>query len=184
MAVYISILRGINVGGSRKIQMKDLKEIYESIGFQRVITYIQSGNVLFTAKNNIAGVNLSAEIEQAILEKLGMQVTVIIRTSNEMLEIIKGNPFLQDKNIDQDKLHVTFLSENPEKSEVNLINEKAFEPERFKFNGKNVYLYCPNGYGRTKLSNSLFENKLKQRATTRNWRTICKLSDIAVELNR
>jgi uncharacterized protein (DUF1697 family) len=179
MPVYISILRGINVGGARKIPMNDLKIIYENLGFEKVKTYIQSGNLVFTIKNQVSIKILSSEIEKAILNKWNYHVPVILRTLDEMEEIIRGNPFIGEKEIDQEKLHVTLLSDFPEKS-----IEGDYVPDRFSIVGKNIYLYCPNGYGRTKLSNTFFEKKLKLNATTRNWKSITKLLDIGLDLEK
>ncbi len=176
MATFISILRGINVGGQKKIQMTDLKSLYEELGFKHVKTYIQSGNVIF---ENDDEKELLQRIEQKISDKYGFHVPVIIRTKNEMETVLNNNPFLREKNIDESKLHVTFLNEHPLKDHINKTETFHYDPDRFVISGREVYLYCPNGYGRTKLNNTFFENKLKVPATTRNWNTTNKLVEMA-----
>lgn len=169
MSTYIAILRGINVSGKNKILMLDLKAIFESMDFKNVKTYIQSGNVIFDAKS---AKNLSDLIKDKINQKYSFNVPVIIRTVAEIDAILIQNPFLKQKNIELDKLHITFLAEQPTKENLDKINALQFEKDEFKVIGNEVYLHCPNGYGNTKLSNTFFENKLKVTATTRNWKTV------------
>ncbi|MEO6883007.1 MAG: DUF1697 domain-containing protein [Bacteroidia bacterium] len=179
MQTYISILRGINVGGHRKILMLDLKKLYEKLNFKDVVTYIQSGNVIFKtdAKNNNSA--LSKAIEKIIFETYNFQVPVIIRTVSEIEKIIFENPFLNEENSDVERLHVTFLSEIPAKSEVQEILKLDYSPDKFILNNKEIFICCSNGYGNTKLSNPFFEKKLNIIATTRNWKTVMKLVELA-----
>jgi uncharacterized protein (DUF1697 family) len=178
MQTYISILRAINVG-QRKILMADLKALYEELKFKEVITYIQSGNVIFKTGKKIADQVLAKKIGQAIVKKYHFDSPVIIRTVDEMKKTIAANPFLKQRGINLEKLHVTFLAENPELSNVKSIQNLDYAPDKFIIAGKDVYLYCPNGYGITKLSNSFFENKLKVTAATRNWKTVNTLATLA-----
>jgi uncharacterized protein (DUF1697 family) len=168
MATFLSILRGINVSGQKKINMADLKSLYENLGFKNIKTYIQSGNVIF---ENNTGKDLSKKIEKQIEEKYGFQVPILIRTVNEMEEAVNKNPFLEEKNIEPDKLHVTYLSDIPSNENLEKMKTVDYRPDRFYVSGKEIYLYCPGGYGNTKLTNTFFEKKLKQTATTRNWKT-------------
>ena len=172
MPTYISILRGINVSGQKKILMSDLKALYESLGFKNVVTYIQSGNVIFQFKKE-TDAKLSQMIEAAISKKYQFDVPVIIRSLEEVEKIIAWNPFLNKKNTVIERLHVTFLAEIPSKEKF------SFPPDEFIIAGKEVFLHTPNGYGNTKLSNNFFENKLKVKATTRNWKTVNKLEELA-----
>lgn len=167
MAQFLSILRGINVG-NKQIKMADLKKLYEELGFENVKTFIQSGNVVFESKTSA---KLAQKIEQKIADAYMFDVPVIIITEKELLKIIDNNPFLKQKNIEQDKLHVTYLAEEPSKENIQKTEEYNYEPDRFYISGKAVYVYCPNGYGNTKINNTFFENKLKVSATTRNWKT-------------
>jgi len=181
MTIYISILRGINVGGQKKIRMEDLKALYERLGFREVRTYIQSGNVIFNTSLNIKILSLSEKIEKAIEEEYHFHVPVIMRTADEMHQILSSNPFLNEEGINWEKLHVTFLNEIPQSTKAITLKEADFSPDRFRIIGKEVYLYCPGGYGNTKLSNNFFEKKLHQKATTRNWKTVGTLADLIVK---
>ncbi|MES2591782.1 MAG: DUF1697 domain-containing protein [Bacteroidota bacterium] len=175
MPVFLSILRGINVSGQKKISMSDLKILYEELKFKNVTTYIQSGNVVFEHNSEK---KLQEQIEKKISEKYNFEVPVVLRTVDEMQQLINKSPFLKEKNIDLEKLHVTYLAELPDAAHVKKIEEYNFEPDRFTISGKEVYIYCPNGYGRSKLTNNFFENKLKVTATTRNWKTSNELLKI------
>jgi len=178
MQTFISILRGINVSGQKKILMADLKTLYEKLKFKEVTTYIQSGNVAFKGEEKWKDIKLAQKIEGAIFKKYNFQVPVIIRSKEELKKIISSNPFLKEKNIDTKKLHVTFLSEIPAKTNVESIEDIDFSPDIFILNGKEIYLHIPVSYGETKLSNNFFENKLKVKATTRNWNTVNKLLEM------
>lgn len=182
MQVYISILRGINVSGQKKILMADLKALYESLKFKDVTTYIQSGNVVFKSDSKLSDAALAQKIEAAIFKKYAFTVPVIVRNIHQLENIISGNPFLKETSIDLEKLHVTFLSEIPGKSPVAAIMLLDYPPDRFSVSGQEVFLFTPGGYGETKLSNKFFENKLKVTATTRNWKTVNKLLEIATSL--
>ncbi len=179
MATYISILRGINVSGQKKIRMEDLKKLYEEAGFSEVTTYIQSGNVIFKTSTGLSIPGISQKIEKAIEEKYHFNVPIIIRTDDEMHKILSSNPFLKEEGLNLEKLHVTFLEEKPEPIDIKEIRKFNFPPDVFHIIGKEVYLYCPGGYGNTKLSNTFFENKLRVKATTRNWNTVGKLAELA-----
>ncbi len=181
METYISILRGINVGGHNKIPMTGLKDLYEELNLKNIITYIQSGNVIFKFAKVPSEQGLAKKIEKKILEKYGFDVPVIIRSLNEIENTLVTNPFLKQDGIDIEKLHVTFLSDVPQKAQLEAIKKYYHSPEKFIILGKEVYVYCPNGYGNTKISNTFFENKLKVTATTRNWKTVNKLADLAKE---
>ncbi len=170
----ISMLRGINVSGQKRIKMKDLKTLYESIGFSNVITYIQSGNVIFEC-HDTEFIESKNQIEKAIRQTLNFPVTVMIRTLNEFQNIIQNNPFLRDGNEDIKKLHVTFLSDAPLESSLNDIETVIDKSDEFVIDGREIYILCNKGYGRTKLTNSFFERKLNVSATTRNWKTVYEL---------
>jgi uncharacterized protein (DUF1697 family) len=181
MQTFISILRGINVSGQKKILMADLKVLYENLKFKDVRTYIQSGNVIFKSNEPLSDIEFEKKIEDQIFKKYDFHVPVIIRSEDEIRKIIAANPFLKEKNIEQKKLHVTFLSNIPDKENVESIEKMDFSPDKFMISGKEVYLYVPNGYGETKISNTFFEKKLKVKATTRNWNTVNKLSELSVQ---
>lgn len=177
MQRYVSILRGINVSGQKKIKMDDLAALFESLGFANVTTYIQSGNVVFDEPTGEAE-KITQKIEQAIQESYGFEVPVLLRTRVEMDTIIKTNPFLQDKKLDISKLHVTFLERPPAESVIQKFNPGSLGQDRYAIKDVEVFLYCPGGYGKTKLSNNFFEKQLGVRATTRNWKTVNVLTDM------
>ncbi len=174
MNIYISLLRGINVSGKNKIKMSDLKTLYESLHFHKVQTYIQSGNVIFANSLNEANV-LARQIEQAILKTFSLEVAVLVMEASTFKEIINNNPF---KTQDPSKVLVTFLASVPDHSAIESIRAARQPTEEIKQIGQYIYLYCPNGYGHTKLSNAFIERKSGATATTRNWRTVTKLMNI------
>jgi len=180
MAKYISILRGINVGGNRKILMKELKVLYEKLGFAEVETYIQSGNVVFESDLTLLTADLEAKIEQAIIETFGFDVSVIIRTADEWAKSIVNNPFWKEKDADIDRLHLTCLKEVPSPELLEKIKLFQFLPDRYEVIGRDVFIFCAAGYGTSKLVNSFFESKLKVPATTRNWKTVMKLNEMVL----
>jgi uncharacterized protein (DUF1697 family) len=175
MAVYISIIRGINVGGRKKIKMGDLKDLYLSLNLKDVNTYIQSGNVVFKCQD-VPPSELAEKIRKGIKEVSGFDVPVFIRTKKEFQKIIDCNPF---KKEDTNHLYVTFLSETPHEMPINEIDKVKDKSERFSIYSTEIYLLCPNGYAKTRLSTDFFERKLKVSATTRNWKTVNRLLDIA-----
>jgi uncharacterized protein (DUF1697 family) len=179
MNKYISILRGINVSGQKKIKMADLKSLYELLGFQSVVTYIQSGNVIFDTSKNRG--DLKVIIEKAIEEKYKFHVPVELRTNHEIENIISNCPF-GSVNLAEDgtKVLVTFLSSEPQEGMALDIQKNVVAPEKLVIRGKEVYLYCPNGYGKSKLSNTFLEKKLNVEATTRNWKSVYKLHKLSM----
>ena len=174
MTTYISILRGINVGGRKLIKMDALRKLYEGLGFQHVRSYIQSGNVIFTG-DDVELCKLEQRISQQIEKDFGFEAPVIVLTVDKLKDIIENNPFLADPNKDLSFLHVTFLSSTPNRFDPKAIEAKKQKEEAFVFSGDVVYLYCPNGYAKTKLTNNFLESVLKVRATTRNWKTTVEL---------
>jgi uncharacterized protein (DUF1697 family) len=171
---YIALLRGINIGNKNRIKMVDLRNIFESMGFKDVKTYLQSGNVIFS-HDSVEMAEIERYIERKVNQTFEFTVNVIIRTDNEFENIINKNPFIKDPDIEFDKLHVTFLKEAFNKEAILDLNLNKEENEKFEIDGSEIYLYLPNGYARTKLTNNTFEKKLKTIATTRNWKTVNKL---------
>lgn len=181
METYISILRGINVSGQKLIKMDALRKRYENLGFHNVTTYVQSGNVVFVA-NDLEINRLEQTISQQIEKDFGFDVPVIVLTIENLKGIIGNNPFFDDPNKDPSFLHVTFLSSKPGHYDPKTIEAKKQSGEEILFADNAVYLYCPSGYGRTKLTNNFLEMKLKVRATTRNWKTVNELLKIANQM--
>jgi len=179
MTKRIAILRGINVGGKRKILMVDLKKILSKLGFEDMQTYIQSGNVIFNSTRKHDDLEFANEIEQSISNKYGFDVPVIVKTENKLNEAISSNPFFKKKDADIERLHLTFLKEIPEKEKLENIKSYDYSPDKFEINGNNVFVYCSGKYSDSKLTNKFFESKLKVSATTRNWKTVLKLSELS-----
>ncbi|MEN9609484.1 MAG: hypothetical protein RLZZ628_298 [Bacteroidota bacterium] len=175
MTTYISMLRGINVGGHRKIRMADLKILYENLGFKEVLTYIQSGNVIFQTETVMDTFLLTQQIEKVIAATYPFSVPVLVRTQAEWDNLLISNPFLAAEALSMENMYVTFLDELPNSLLLDKIKNLDYPSEPFIILGKDIYLYTAD-YGKTKLSNSFFENKLKVRATTRNWKTIQQLA--------
>ena len=174
MSRYISLLRGINITGHSLIKMTALVELYSYLGFQNIETYLQSGNVLFDS--SLADTKKIADtIEMEIKKKLGLNISVLIKTGSDLKKIIKNNPYLKKNSAVTEKFYVTLLFKKPKKELLDAINNITSGNDEYYINGDIIYLNCPYGYGRTKLNNNIFEKKLKVIATTRNWNTINKL---------
>ena len=179
MAKKIAILRGINVGGKRKILMQDLKMLFKDLGFKNIETYIQSGNVFFESDVNQSEIEISEKIEQAILKKYEFEVPVIVRSTKDLEMVVKNNPFHRGNKTDINQLHLTFLKESPSRENYEKAESFNYEPDRFVIQGKHVFVYCEGKYHQTKINNNFFENKLKATATTRNWKTVLKLLELS-----
>lgn len=173
MPTYISILRGINVSGQKKIKMVNLKNLYESLGFENVQTYIQSGNVVFEHKETTATA-LQKIIFDAIQKHYGFEVPNLVLSPTEIETALKKNPFK-----DIDKMYFTFLEETPSKENIEKLYTYSFDEEYYELIDKVIYFHCPNGAGKAKMSNNFFENKLKVMATSRNLNTTKKLLEMA-----
>jgi len=176
---YISVLRGINVSGQKKIRMADLKELYQSLEFEGVSTYIQSGNVIFQS-SNMDKAELKRIIEKEIEGKYDFHVPVTIRTEQELRGIIDSCPY-EEAKIEENatKVLVTFLQSTSSAQNQETLKKHVKSPEKLIILGKEVYLYCPNGYGKSKLSNTFIETKLGISATTRNWKSVKKLCELS-----
>jgi len=172
--VYIAILRGINVGGHRKLPMAELRALLTTLGFEKVQTYIQSGNAIFFSEEKDQKV-IAASISNAIKKTYDYDVPVLVKTISQWKKAIANIPFTID---DITKYSITFLSEIPPETEINIDSKD----DRFILIDTEIYLHCPNGFGRSKLDNSLFERKLKVQATNRNLKTVQKLLVLAENL--
>ncbi len=179
METYISLLRGINVHGSRMIKMDQLKKLYSGLHLTRVQNYIQSGNLFFDSEETDS-LKLEMLISEAIKVQLGFEVPILVLRRESLLEILENNPFLkEDPNVMLTHLYVTLLKDFPSKSITdNLQTGDDLSSEKYFIRKQSVYLYLPGGYGRARLNNSFFENRLKTPATTRNWKTLTALATL------
>ena len=176
-SAYVALLRGINVGGKNMLPMKDLAAIFSKARCTAVETYIQSGNVVFCADPKVAA-GIPAVITKAITARSKMSIPVVVRSAAELRRVVKNNSFVQ-RGMDVDKLHVAFLAGAPTAAAVAALDAKRSPPDEFVVRGAEIYLHCPNGYGRTKLSNAYFDSKLDTVSTVRNWRTVLKLLELS-----
>ena len=176
---YIVLLRGINVGTGRKVPMADLKKLCESLGLQQVQSYIQSGNLVFELAQPEPVSALETRLQKAFSETFGFDIPVIVRSADEWAESIARNPFLKEANVDVDRLHLTCLKELPLPELLEKIKTFQYLPDRYEIVGRDVFILCAAGYGTSKLVNSFFESKLKTQATTRNWKTVLQLAEMA-----
>jgi uncharacterized protein (DUF1697 family) len=171
MPIYIAMLRGINVGGHKRIKMDKLRSSFEAMGFESVKTYIQSGNVVFKTKK-ISPAMLSKKIEEKILSDFGFAVSVITRSSDEIETAIGDNPFLREPGIDPEKLHVMFLSASPSPAALQQLIALTAKPDRCHCTGKEIYFYFPNGVSQSVLMKKPVDRILAVVTTTRNWKTV------------
>lgn len=178
MPIYVALLRGVNVG-QNILRMDRLRAVCSELRLNNVRTYVQSGNVVFEGQGTAA--HWSQALERKLAGETRLPVTVMVRTAAEMSKVLADNPFLSRKEIDRTKLHVTFLQHAPAKSAVETLGKVKAGVDRFSWVGKEIYLHCPNGYGRSKLSNSVIEKILTLRATTRNWNTVNQLHEMCGE---
>jgi uncharacterized protein (DUF1697 family) len=178
MPTYIAMLRGVNVGGNM-LKMDRLREIWSKLGFKNVRTYIQSGNVIFDSPDPPSKWTIA--IEKKLAGKTRLPIHMVFRTATDLKKVIEANPFLKQAGIDRSKLHVTFLGDVVSKDVLKKSGNLTSGPNELRVLGREAYLYCPNGYGQTKLHNTALEKLLGAKATTRNWNTVNKLYEMASE---
>jgi uncharacterized protein (DUF1697 family) len=173
VSTFVALLRGINVGGKNKVAMAELKSELSALGHEDVVTYIQSGNVVFRSSGRDAR-KVAAGIERRIAATFGIDVTVLLRTPAELERIADGNPFLESES-DLSKLHVVFLDRVPAADAVATLDPDRSPPDELSVGQREIYLRLPNGAGRSKLTIDYFERRLGVPATARNWKTLTKL---------
>ena len=175
---HIALLRGINVGGKNMLPMKELVAMFERAGCGDVRSYIQSGNVVFTAKPTLAR-RLPGLITKAIFDDYEYEIPIVMRTAAELESVASNNPFLKSGE-DTKALYVAFLSEKPSKAAQNALDPDRSPPDEFALSGggREIYLNYLNGAGRTKLNTQYLDSRLKMTSTIRNWRTVLKLVEM------
>ena len=178
MPVYISLLRGINVGANKRMKMEKLRASCQALRFEQIASYIQSGNlVLKGAKLSPAAV--SRKIEKQIESDFGFHADVITRTSDELRKIIRLNPLLKDTDVDQSKLHVVFLSDMPSAESRRKLQSLTLAPDRVWVSGQEIYFYFPNGVSGSSLWKHNLDRVIGVTGTMRNWNTVNKLTEMA-----
>jgi uncharacterized protein (DUF1697 family) len=174
---YVALLRGINVGGHKRVAMADLRATLESLGHDEVSTLLQSGNALFTSPAKSPD-QVARDIERAIDARHGMAVKVLVRTGPELAQIVDANP-LPDAASEPSKLHVAFLSADPDAGRIDSLDAARSQREVIRPGKRALYIWYRDGAGRSKLTNDLMERRLGVTATSRNWNTVTKLADLA-----
>jgi len=178
MIRYIAILRGINVGGHKKILMADLKQLFVELKFENPVTYIQSGNVVFGAENGLKPSEIITRIEMAIKESYGFEVPVILRDQAEMNIIFKSNPYLKSDESNLNQLYLCFLDKNPDQEGIAKLAAFDFQKDVYQIDGKELFICYEDMVRTSKLSHTIIESKLKVKATVRNWKTTKKIHEL------
>lgn len=178
MTTVISMLRGVNLAGNRKIKMDALRALYVSLGFQNPQTYVQSGNVVFASKSADL-TRIARQIESGIEKSFGCHSDVILRTTLEMRSVLENSPFRKRKDLDPSKLLVTFLAAGVGSESRKAVEALECAPEELHCCTRELYIYFPNGMGRSRLSWPKLEKLLQTTYTGRNWNTVGKLLEMA-----
>ena len=170
----VALLRGINVGGKHKMPMKDLVEVCTGCKCADVRTYIQSGNVVFTAQAS-AVKKLAAELEKQLELRFGFAVPVVVRDREQMAHVVRSNPFLKAGKPEK-TLHVSFLASEPSAEAIAGLDPNRSPGDEFRVVGSEIYFHFPNGAGNTKLTSAYLDSRLKTVGTARNWATVLQLA--------
>ncbi len=176
MKVYIALLRGINVGGHKKVPMAELREVLTTSGLENVKTYIQSGNIIFQSSQEDKG-KLEVLIHKAIMTRFGFDVPILVRSKEEVKAILDDCPFSEEKKVVS---YFIMLSETPEKNLIDETAKQIFPNEEFVITNNCIYIFYALGAGKAKLGINWFEKKLKVKATARNYRTMAKLIEMTI----
>jgi len=176
LTVYVAMLRGVNVGGN-SLRMDWLRQACADVGLQNVQTYVQSGNIIFSSRQGAS--KLAQTLKAAIDAQTRLPVAVIVRDASQMKKIVAGNPFLARTGLDISKLHVTFLAKAPLTPASDRLDALAGTRDEYRLMKQEIYLHCPINYGETRLSNKAIEKVLAVDATTRNWKTVTTLLEMA-----
>jgi uncharacterized protein (DUF1697 family) len=177
VTTYVAFLRGINLGSRNKIRMADLRELVADLGHENVRTHFLSGNVLFESRRR--GISkLEREVENAIKERFGFDVAVLIRTADELAKIVERNP-LPHATAEGSRLFVLFVDKNPAGERLEAIDPDEFKPEEFAIGDRVIYAWFRQGVQGSKLAGALSDNRLGVTITNRNWNTVTKLLELA-----
>jgi uncharacterized protein (DUF1697 family) len=178
MNTYIAFFRGINVGGKNSLPMKEMVAVLEDIGARKVRTYIQSGNAVFQSAEKNAS-QLSKRLAAEINKRYGFEPHVVILGLDAIKRVMAENPF-PEAEADPSSLHLGFLASAPKSPDLEKLNSLKKEGERFHLSDNVFYLHAPEGIGRSKLAAST-EKLLGVPMTDRNWKTVCKVREMAEE---
>jgi uncharacterized protein (DUF1697 family) len=176
LSMHVALLRGVNVGAKNLLPMRDLAELFVDAGCGGVRTYIQSGNVIFTAAPGVLK-EIPDRIAREISQRFGYRIPVILRTAKELGDTIHNNPFA-NAGADEKMLYVYFLAGRPKAEDAGKLDPDRSRPDSYVVRDREIYLHLPNGMARTKLTNAYFDSKLATTSTARNWRTVLKLFEL------
>ncbi|WP_028284268.1 DUF1697 domain-containing protein [Olleya marilimosa] len=174
METLFVFLRGINVGGHNKIAMQDLRQMLTDLGFKDVKTHIQTGNIVLKTQLNDK-IAIATKIEQSILESFGLNIPTLVKTKVDLDLILKDCPFI---DAEKENSYFALLFNAPSQSQITALSAYDFPNEKFTISNQCIYLYSSVGYGRTKANSNFFENKLKIKATARNYKTLTKVMSL------
>jgi uncharacterized protein (DUF1697 family) len=178
----VCLLRAVNLGGHNAVKMDTLRGLCEPLGLENPRTLLQSGNLVFeTSVKDMA--RLAKRIEQTMEQTFGFHSDVILRTAAEMRQVVEASPFAGRTGLHPAKLAVTFLAADPGDAAREAVRRLPVDPEELYIIGRELYVYYPNGLGRTKLQLKQIEKALKTAGTTRNWNTVTKLLEMAAPSN-
>jgi uncharacterized protein (DUF1697 family) len=177
MARRIALLRGINLGGRRKVPMARLRELMDELGYEDVRTHLQSGNVVFDGPD-ASPEKVARRLEEALENTFGFEVAVVVRSRDELAAVVRADP-LGAAATDPAKYLVSFLADEVDPKRVADIDLEEFAPETFRLLGRELYLWLPNGVHASRLAKALSDERLGTTATARNWRTVEKLLALA-----
>ena len=178
MTTYLALLRGINVGGHKQVAMADLRDLLTHLGFEDARSVLQSGNLVFRSATR-SGARLERLLETAAEKRLSLQTDFFVRTAEEWQDVIARNPFPKEAACDPGRLVVAFLKDARGAKDARALQAAITGPEVVRIDGRQAYIYYPNGQGRSRLTNALIEAKLGSRATARNWNTVVRLGALA-----
>ena len=177
------MLRGVNLGPHNRIKMDALRSLYQSLRFEDPRTYIQSGNVIFrTSERDVEAI--ATKIQDAIQKKFRFRPDVILRTISELEHAVAANPFHGRQDVEPAKLHVTFLAADPGPAGGAATRSLKSYPEELHLKGRELYIYFPDGAGKSKLPWSQVEKLFQTTGTARNWNSVTKMLEIAQEMDR
>jgi uncharacterized protein (DUF1697 family) len=178
MAIIVSMLRGVNLGPHNRVKMEDLRTLYASLKLREPQTYVQSGNVIFRT-DEWDLIKLAKRLEVAIEKKFGFRTDVVLRSSAELRDVVARNPFAKRRGIEPNKLLVTFLTSDPSEEARVMVRAIKCAPDELFIEGREAYIYFPNGLGRPTLSWSMIPKTLKVSGTGRNWNSVTKMLELA-----
>jgi len=178
MPVLVCFLRGVNVGGHAKIKMDALRSLFVTLKFEEPQTYVQSGNIVFKTSERNLGL-VAARIKQAITKKFACSPEIMLRTVTELRAVVSNNPFAKRTNIEPGKLHAFFLAAQPAKNAEENLRQLAIRPEELHLVGRELFIYFPNGVGKSKLPWARLDKALQTPGTGRNWNSVTKVLEMA-----